>query len=140
MARTLFIISILVLTAIASHAQQNSIVGTWHLNFSESIGLMDIPVRQKFDSIDQVAKTRIESSMADREFIFGEGGNVTINWTHQSSAKTSTGTWSVNGDTLVLIIEGDVQNYTFEKGNNHLIMRSTIPSGLFSNLYLTSQL
>jgi len=139
MNRAYLILAILV-AASSAHAQQKSITGTWRLDLSETIGLMDNPIRQKFDSLDQSAKTRIETSMADRTFSFLEGGDMTIKWKFQGNPYVSTGTWDVSSETLTMTIGGDIQRFTFNiSTGNHLMLQNTIPSGFFSNLYLIWQ-
>ena len=140
MKRTYLILSILLFITTSVHAQQNTIIGTWQLDLTESIALMDNNTRQKFDGLDQSVKARIETSMSDRTFIVASNGDLTVHWKAQDSPRTSSGTWQTSGETLTITLDGDAQQYSYELiTGNHLILRNTIPSGLFSNLYLTLQ-
>lgn len=135
----IYVTSVILLITTSVRAQQNSIIGTWQLNLSETIALMDSITKQKFDSLDQGVKTRIETSMSDRTFVFASSGDITVHWKAHDTARTSSGTWQTSGETLTITFGDDEQLFSYELTGSNLILRNTVPSGLFSNLYLTLQ-
>lgn len=138
MNRIHFTLGILLLIATSVRAQQNPVVGTWQLNFGETIKLMESGVKEQFNSIDQGAKDRIEDAMSGRTFSFNEDGTAVVNWRSQGNPQVSTGAWQVNGQTLTLTFGSDEQNYQFQlTPGSHLVLMNTTPTGLFPNLYLT---
>jgi len=117
-------------------AQHTGLIGSWRIDLNKAIELMEEPHKSQFDSLSEEVKTRAFNSMRDREFTFEENGNFTGRWKSREADKISTGTWSVAGEYLTLVVDNQSIEYevTFDSFGN-LVLKGLEKNGFFYNLY-----
>lgn len=139
-SRVLFLSVMLLLACIELTAQPNKkLTGLWRVQVSRSIDLMDPSCRARFDTLSAGIKDRAIKAMTDREFIFFENGNVTVNWTSRLGPRVSTGSWVIDKPSgeLFITIGNGATGFSYEfQSLTALILRGKKEKGLFNNLYL----
>jgi hypothetical protein len=120
-------------------AQENEMVGAWHVDLAETLLLMEGSFKLKYDSLSDELKSRANNSMADKEFTFNANGEFTSKWSARGVEKISSGSWTLDTVTSVIkiVINEQPTEYDLEiKSSGRIILRSKTARGFFNNLYL----
>lgn len=134
-------ILLIVLLPLTSAAQKetNKFIGTWQVDASKSIELMDRSTRVKYDSLKKEIKLSAVGSMADREFTFNADESVLIHWSRGGKQITSEGTWALetvmSGISITVAGRTVVYTYLFS-APDVLQLKAAASRGLFNALYL----
>lgn len=136
--RSFYFTVLLVFTLCRTHAQLSLPEGTYHVDTQKTLALMEGERKQKYESLEAEAKARATQSMADRIFIFKEGGQVEVRWKVNGIGKSVAGTWALTGeDVLQIKINDQVTEYSFSwPTSTGLLLRNSKPAGFFSTLHL----
>lgn len=130
--------SLLMLLVIEQLHGQQPLTGSYKVELSKTLALMEGEVKQKYEALDDQAKQRAGASMAGRVFTFQEDGQIEVRWNANGTERTTTGTWELKGDDELQIKMGEqVTEYNVSRPTEaDLILRNSKGRGLFNNLYL----
>lgn len=122
-------------------AQEFSLPGSYRLDFQKTVESMDRDARNRYDSLPSEVRSRAETSMDAREFVFHPDGQLKVSWRSSSRIVQANGTWGLHGGSevkLVLDVSGDIKEYdVVERSGHHLLLTNRKGNGLFNYLYLT---
>jgi len=134
-------IYVLALIALTSFGQtQNSFVGTWKVDVTESMKRMNLKAKAKYDSLTESLRTQITEHIKNQKFSFN-GDNTVVSFSNRDNQiSTRNGTWTMEAATSSLIInlDGKVERFTYRFINHITVVLSTPDSKLwFNEIYLT---
>lgn len=130
----------LLLLSLVSAAQ--SMEGTWHLDWNETLAAMSTEEYARFTGLPAETKTRMEATFSNREFSFSTTGAIEVNFAINGTAHAETGTWSLEGQVLTITINNQPRVYDVVWVSSEAItlgMQGGAAGALFSKLYLRKQ-
>jgi hypothetical protein len=129
-------IYLLALIALTSFGQtQNSFVGTWKVDVTESMKRMNSKAKAKYDSLTESLRTQITEHIKNQKFTFNGDNTVFSYSTSDNQISTRSGTWTMEAATSSLIVnlDGKVERFTYRFINSITVVLNTPDSKLWFN-------
>ncbi|WP_436516216.1 DUF5004 domain-containing protein [Ekhidna sp. To15] len=111
----------MLMLSLNSSAQQTSnLVGSWELNFQETLNLMNSETKSKYDSIETSFQAQIQNQLSSQSFTFNSDTTFQVS----AGGYTNSGDWNIDNGQLILTFSNGAQTIqTIESlSQSHLIL------------------
>ncbi|WP_425391702.1 DUF5004 domain-containing protein [Ekhidna sp.] len=117
---TIFCVVISLHGSFYSYTQSSKkIIGTWKVDVTESIELMNADQRAKYDAFDKATKEQVADELKNQTYSFQSDNTFSI----RTLQGTSSGKWDIDAKNLVLSFSsGKVTSNFIEKSTKKLLM------------------